>query len=92
VKINVEENFLSLTSTSVNGKVYDEMDCTHEGPDLEIGFNCRYLINSVKAAEGETLRISMKSPTQAITIEPFEEDENSSFFYMILPVRMNSEK
>ena len=92
VKINVEGDILALTSTSVNGKVYDEMDCTHEGPDLEIGFNCRYLINSVKAAEGETLRVTMKSPTQAITIEPLEKDEKSSFFYMILPVRMNSEK
>lgn len=92
VKINVEGNVLSLTSTSVNGKVYDEMDCTHEGGDLEIGFNCRYLINSVRVAEGETLKISMKGPTQAITIEPFEEDEDSSFYYMILPVRMNSEK
>ena len=92
VKINVEGDILALTSTSVNGKVYDEMDCTHEGPDLEIGFNCRYLINSVKAAEGETLRVTMKSPTQAITIEPMEKDEKSSFFYMILPVRMNSEK
>lgn len=92
VKIGVEENTLSLTSTSVNGKVYDEMDCTHEGGDLEIGFNCRYLINSVKAAEGETLKITMKGATQAITIEPYEEDENSSFYYMVLPVRMNSEK
>ena len=92
VKINVEGDILALTSTSVNGKVYDEMDCTHEGPDLEIGFNCRYLINSVKAAEGEALRVTMKSPTQAITIEPMEKDEKSSFFYMILPVRMNSEK
>ena len=92
VKIKVEESFLALTSTSVNGTVYDEMDVTHEGGDIEIGFNCRYLINSVKAAEGETLKITMKSATQAITIEPVEEDENSSFFYMILPVRMNVEK
>ena len=92
VKINVEGNLLSLTSTSVNGKVYDEMDCTHEGGDLEIGFNCRYLINSIRVAEGETLKITMKGATQAITVEPFEEDENSSFYYMILPVRMNSEK
>ena len=92
VKLGVEGNSLSLTSVSVNGKVYDEMDCTHEGNDIEIGFNCRYLINSVKAAEGETLRITMKGATQAITIEPYEEDEKSSFYYMVLPVRMNSEK
>jgi DNA polymerase-3 subunit beta len=90
VKINVEENIISLTSTSVNGKVYDEMDCTHEGGDLEIGFNCRYLINSVKAAEGEIVKVTMKSATAAITIEPYEEDENSSYFYMVLPVRMNN--
>ncbi len=91
VKLNVEYNTLAITSSSVNGKVYDEMDITHEGGDLEIGFNCRYLINSVKVAEGEVLKITMKSATQAITIEPTEEDENSSFFYMVLPVRMSEQ-
>ena len=88
VKIKVEEQFMTLTSSSVNGKVYDEIDCEHEGGDIEIGFNCRYLINSVKVAEGEKVILSLKSPTQAITIEPIEKDEKFSYFYMILPVRM----
>ena len=90
VKLNVEDRFVAISSTSVNGKVYDEVDCIHEGGNLEIGFNCRYLINSVKVAEGENILITMKSPTQSITIQPLEKDENSSFFYMILPVRMNA--
>ena len=89
VKLNVEDRFLGISSTSVNGKVYDEVDCIHEGGNLEIGFNCRYLINSVKAAEGENIVVTMKSPTQSITIEPLEKDEKSSYFYMVLPVRMN---
>ena len=89
VKIKAEDQYLSLTSSSVNGKVYDEMDCEHEGDDLEIGFNCRYLINSVKVAEGEKIVISMKGATQAITIEPAEREERFNYFYMILPVRMN---
>lgn len=89
VKVKAEENYLSLTSSSVNGKVYDEMDCEHDGDDIEIGFNCRYLINSVKVSEGEKIVISMKGPTQAITIEPYEKDEKFNYFYMILPVRMN---
>ena len=89
VKIKAEDQYLSLTSASVNGKVYDEMDCIHEGDDLEIGFNCRYLINSVKAAEGERINIAMKGATQAITIEPTEPEEKFNYFYMILPVRMN---
>ena len=89
VKIKVEEDFLVLSSSSVNGKVFDELDCTHEGNDIEIGFNCRYLINSIKAAEGEDIIISFKSPTQAITIEAKEPDEDFSYLYMVLPVRMN---
>lgn len=89
VKIHLEDRFLTMTSVSANGKVYDEMDCVHEGGDLEIGFNCRYLINSVRVAEGESIRITMKSPTQAITIEPVEKDDMFDYFYMVLPVRMN---
>ena len=68
------------------------MDCVHEGNDIEIGFNCRYLINSVKVAEGENINITLKSATQAITIEPSEESEDFKYFYMILPVRMNDQK
>jgi len=92
VKLSVYEQFLSVTSASVNGRVFDEMDCVHEGGDLEIGFNCRYLINSTKVAEGENIKITMKSATQAITIEPSEYDEEFNYFYMILPVRMNDQQ
>lgn len=92
VKLSTEDQFLLITSSSVNGNVFDEMDCVHEGADIEIGFNCRYLINSVNAAEGENIRMTLKSATQAITIEPAEADEIFSYFYMILPVRMNEQK
>lgn len=89
VKLSLEDQFMVITSSSVNGKVFDELDCVHEGKDIEIGFNCRYLINSIKVSEGENIKISLKSPTQAITIEPVEVDDEFSYFYMILPVKMN---
>ena len=92
VKLTVEDQYLTITSSSVNGNVYDELDCVHEGNSIEIGFNCRYLINSVKVAEGENILITLKGPTQAITIEPKEELDDFSYFYMILPVRMNEAK
>ena len=92
VKISVYKQSLSVTSASVNGRVFDEMDCVHEGGDLDIGFNCRYLINSTKVAEGENIKISLKSATQAITIEPVEADDEFKYFYMILPVRMNDQQ
>ena len=91
VKLKVEEDFMTITSTSVNGKVYDEIDCEHTGGDLEIGFNCRYLINNVKAAEGENIKITLKSPTDAITIEPNEKIDGFNYFYMVVPLRMTEQ-
>ncbi len=89
VKLSVNTHYLNLTSSSVYGCVNDEMDCVHEGEDIEIGFNCRYLIDSVKAAEGENIYIKLKNPNQAITIEPVEVDEKFNYCYIVVPVRMD---
>lgn len=90
VKLTVSGDALSISSTSAGGNVTDEMSCVHEGDDLEIGFNCRLLLNSVKAADGDKIRVTMKAATQSITLEPLEKKEDSDFFYMVLPVRMNN--
>ena len=89
VKLVLSDGKMSVTSTSVNGRVYDEIPIKHEGADLEIGFNCRYLINSVRASTGEVLDLSFKTPTQSVTMVPHEKSEERDFFYMVLPVRMN---
>ena len=89
VKLSVNEHYLGLTSSSVYGCVNDEMDCVHEGENIEIGFNCRYLIDAVKVAEGENVYIKLKNPNQAITIEPVEIDEKFNYCYVIVPVRMD---
>ena len=89
VKISVSEQQLSLTSSSVYGCVNDEMDCVHEGDDIEIGFNCRFLIDAVKVAEGENLYVKFKNPNQAITIEAVEESDDFTYCYVIVPVRMD---
>ena len=92
VKINIDNGYINLTSSSVNGGVSDELRCAQEGEAIEIGFNCRYLLNSIKVIESDNLTITLKSATSAITIEPKEKEENFTQFYMILPLRMNEQK
>ena len=92
VKISVKDDKIVLNSSSVNGVVKDEMSCIHEGGELEIGFNCRYLINSVRVVEGDNITLTFKSANSAMTIETTEPKESFYNFYMILPVRMNDSK
>ena len=88
VKFIVNGQMVELSSTSVNGRVHDVMPCTHEGEDMQIAFNCRYLISNIRAAEGEEIILSLKNANQSMTIEPADPKESETFFYMLLPVRM----
>ncbi len=89
VKLTVGGENLVMTSSSPSGKIYDEMAYEHTGDELVIGFNCRYLINSVRAADSENIIVTMKKENTSITIEPFEKSEEKDFFYLVLPLRMN---
>ena len=89
VKLTLDGNSLTITSNSQGGKVSDEMFCVHDGADLEIGFNCRLLLDSVRAADSDVIKITLKAVQSGITIEPAEKKEDSDYFYMVLPVRMN---
>ena len=91
VKLSADHNYLTISSSSVNGKLIDEMRCVQEGDPIEIGFNCRFLINSIKVSEGENIKIKFKSPTEPITIEPDGDDAEFEYLYMIFPVRMNNQ-
>jgi DNA polymerase-3 subunit beta len=60
-----------------------------EGPPLEIGFNNRYLLDAIKAAPCDDLKLCLGSATSPCVIRP--DDENESFLYMILPVRLKAD-
>ena len=88
VRLEVSEGLLKISATSASGSTYDEIAVDHEGPDLVIAFNNRFLIDSVRACDAESVKISMSSALTSINIEPAEEEDGKEEIFMILPVRM----
>lgn len=88
VKLEVCEGLLKISATSASGSTYDEIAVEHDGPDLVIAFNNRFLIDSVRACDADRIRISMSSPLTSINIEPADAEEGKEEVFMILPVRM----
>ncbi len=82
------ENRLEITSVSVNGKVRDEIVTSHEGGEIEIGFDCRYLTDALKASMCDKVRLSLSSPNISMVIEPLEVEENDKFVFLVLPCRL----
>ena len=87
LKCSFSDDVLRLSSKSVSSSFYDEIAAVKTGEDIEIGFNCRYFFDAVRACGTEKLKFSLSSPLMSMIIEPGEELENESFVYMVLPLR-----
>lgn len=88
VKLSFVGNSLQITSKSANGNIYEEVECAHTGEDIEIGFNCRYLMNTMRAVTTEKVRIRLLTPYMSATIEPLDEEAPDRYLYMVLPLKM----
>ncbi len=88
VKLQFEEGLLKISAVSTLGSTYDEVEIEQEGDNLLIAFNNRFLIDSLRASDAETVRLSMTSALTSINIEPAEKEEGKEELFMLLPVRM----
>lgn len=90
VRLETQGNILKISATSGTGSSYDEVSIGHEGDDIIIAFNNRYLIDSLRACQADRVKLSMSSPLSSINIEPGDEDRCAADedLFMLLPVRM----
>lgn len=89
LKCSFTGNLLTISSKSLSNKISDEVYTTKEGDDIEIGFNCRFLVDALRSCDFEKLRLSLTSPLMSMLIEPAEEQDGSRFIFLVLPLKLN---
>lgn len=90
VKLEIAENAMKISAVSTAGSTYDELNVEHDGDNITIAFNNRYLIDSIKACESESIVLTMSTALTSMNIEPTENDyeqKGSDEIFMLLPVR-----
>lgn len=83
-----EDGMLSITTKTGIGDAADQCPIDGNGGGLEIGFNNKYLMDALKAAPADRVRLEMSSGVAPCIILPAEGEEN--FVYMVLPVRLKA--
>lgn len=91
VKFTLAGNKLDLTSTSVTGSIKDEITVFHEGDDIEIGFKCRYLLDTFRACGDKEVVLRLNSPQMNMIISPLDPDEEDNFLYFVFPLKMREQ-
>ncbi len=79
---------VDITTRTAIGDAADRCVISGDGGGLEIGFNNKYLMDALKAAPAEKLRMEFTSGVAPCVILPAEGEEN--FVYMVLPVRLKA--
>ena len=83
-----DDGILSITTKTGIGDAADQCPIDGNGGGLEIGFNNKYLMDALKAAPADRVRLEMSSGVAPCIILPAEGEEN--FVYMVLPVRLKA--
>ena len=80
---------IDITTKTAIGTAHDCCPVEGNGGGLEIGFNNKYMMDALKAAPMEQVRLELSSPITPCIIVPAEGEEN--FLFMVLPVRLKAD-
>ena len=86
IQLNVAENKLILTSQNMDyGNAKDEIEIKYQGEPMELGFNCRYFIDSLQVMKSDSIKLYVNSDQSPCLIEG---DEDQGFISIIMPMKI----
>ena len=88
IRMTFNDSYIDLVCSTPIGKAEDTCTSEGNGEELEIGFNDRYILETLKAAEGEKIKICINTSSSPCVIKAI--DGSDSYTYMILPVRLRA--
>lgn len=77
-----------LSAKTGNGEAKDVCRVSGDGGGLEIGFNNRYLMEALRYAPADAVRLELNTGVSPAILVPVDGTDN--FLYMVLPVRLKA--
>lgn len=93
VRLKIAGNELSISAEDLDfsNEANERLTCDHQGEDIEIGFNSRFLIEMLSNIETENVSLEMSAPNRAGLLLPAEgNDANENLLMLVMPVMLNS--
>ncbi len=91
IRMEFEGDHLELNVLTPDlGEAHDEVEVSYEGEPLAIGFNANYLLEVLRYVGTDEVRMGLKAPERAATVEPIavEEDDAIDYLCLVMPLRL----
>ena len=90
LKITGSELQISAEDLDFANEANERLSCEHDGGDIEIGFNARFLIEMLNNLSSDRVELHLSQPNKAGLILPEEKDENEDILMLVMPVMLNN--
>jgi len=89
IRMKLEKNELKISSSSTDaGESEDSLETAYTGDPLAIGFNSEYLLDFLKASNGD-VRLEFKDAQSAGQMRPEDAgDDGFKYRYVVMPMRI----
>jgi DNA polymerase-3 subunit beta len=89
LKITGSELQVSAEDLDFSNEANERLSCEHEGEDIEIGFNARFLIEMLTNLDTDQIKLNMSASNKAGVIFPAEKDKGEDILMLVMPVMLN---
>lgn len=89
LKITGSELQISAEDLDFSNEANERLSCEHDGEDIEIGFNAKFLVEMLGNMDSEQIRLTMSAPNKAGVILPEEKDKSEDILMLVMPVMLN---
>lgn len=79
---------MRVSTVSSLGRVVDYTHANVSGDRVEIGFNSKFVLDALHAADTDQVRIELNGPVSPTKVMPINDD---SFLFLVLPMRLKNE-
>ena len=88
VRCNITEEEIKFTCATTVGRASDSCPIEKEGSNLEFGFNARFMLEALRAAETDEVVVTLNGEIAPIQIRATEGD---NFLYVVMPMRIRND-
>jgi DNA polymerase-3 subunit beta len=89
LKITGSELQISAEDLDFSNEANERLSCEHDGEDIEIGFNAKFLIEMLTNLDSDKIQLTMSAPNKAGVLHPVEKDSNEDILMLVMPVMLN---
>jgi DNA polymerase-3 subunit beta len=90
LKISGNELQISAEDLDFSNEALERLSCDHDGEDIEIGFNARFLIEMLNNLDSTDVQLNLSQPNRAGLLTPRDKDENEDVLMLVMPVMLNN--